>query len=64
VTTECLRQTESSGEKPGKGSDMCAQRRTFYSANRFNVRIPAVREFQSRYEAIIPISRDRRFSSL
>ena len=33
---------------------MCAQRRTSYSANRFNVRIPAVREFQARYEAIVP----------
>jgi uncharacterized protein (DUF302 family) len=33
---------------------MCSQRRTSYSANRFNVRIPGVREFQARYEAAVP----------
>jgi uncharacterized protein (DUF302 family) len=37
-----------------KGSEMCPQKRTSYSANRFNVRIPAVREFQARYEAAVP----------
>jgi uncharacterized protein (DUF302 family) len=33
---------------------MNVQRRTSYTANRFNVRIPDVRDFQARYEAAVP----------